>query len=60
MKQTIIILWQENETLSIANYGVENEINYNTEVLKSNICDYNDVYILVRGDITVRVTPAVK
>ena len=51
MKQTIIILWQENETLSIANYGVENEINYNTEVLKSNICDYNDVYILVRCDI---------
>ena len=26
---------------------------YNTEVLKSNLCDYNDVYILVRGDITM-------
>ena len=25
---------------------------YNTEVLKSNICDYNDAYILVRGNIT--------
>ena len=23
------------------------------EVLKSNICDYNDAYILVRGNITV-------
>ena len=23
------------------NYGIENEIIYKTEVLKSNICDYN-------------------
>ena len=31
-----------------------NEITYNAEVLKSNLCDYNDAYIfLVRGDITV-------
>ena len=26
---------------------------YCTEVLKSNLCDYNDAYILVRGDITI-------
>ena len=32
--------------------GVGNEIIYNTEVLKSNLCDYNDAYNLVRGDIT--------
>ena len=43
--------WNIVNNSSKANYGVENEINYNTEVLKSNICDYNDVYILVRGDI---------
>ena len=35
------------------NYDVGNEIIYNTEVLKSNPCDYNDAYILVRGDITI-------
>ena len=29
------------------------ETRYNTEVLKSNLCDYNDIYILLRGDITV-------
>ena len=29
-----------------------------TEVLKSNICDYNDAYILVKDDITVTVTLA--
>ena len=39
-----------------ANYGIRNEITYKTEVLKSNLCDYNNAYILVRGDITV--TPA--
>ena len=26
---------------------------YNTEVLKFNVCDYNDAYILVKGDITI-------
>ena len=31
---------------------VGSEIIYNTEVLKSNLCDYNDAYNLVRGDIT--------
>ena len=30
----------------------------NAEVLKSNLCDYNDAYILVRGDITVAAAPA--
>ena len=33
--------------------SVENEIIDSTEVLKSNIYDYNDAYILVRGDITI-------
>ena len=35
-----------------ANYGVGNKIKYNTEVLKSNLCDSNDAYILVRGENT--------
>ena len=34
-------------------YCVENEIIFNTEVLKSNLCDYSDDYILVRADIAV-------
>ena len=42
---------------SNTNYDVRNEIIYNTEVLKSNLCDYNDAYILVRGDITVIAAP---
>ena len=41
--------WNIVNDQSNANYDVGNEIIYNTEVLKSNLCDYNDAYILVRG-----------
>ena len=33
------------------NCDVENGIIYNTEVLKSKLCSYNDPYILVKGNI---------
>ena len=38
---------------SNANYDVGNEIIYNTEVLKSNLCCCINVYILVTGDISI-------
>ena len=38
---------------SKANYGAGSEIIYDTEVLKSNLCDYINAYILVRGNITI-------
>ena len=34
-------------------YDPGNEIVYNKEVLKSNVCDFIDAYILVRGGITI-------
>ena len=49
--------WNTVKDQSNTNYGVGNEMRYNTEVLKSNLCDYNDAYILVRGDITVTAAP---
>ena len=45
--------WNIANDNSKTNYDVANEITFNTEVLKSNLCDYNDAYILVRGDITI-------
>ena len=42
---------------SNSNYGVRNEIIYNTEVLKSNLCDYNNAYILVKDYITATAAP---
>ena len=38
---------------SNSNLDIGNETVCNTEVLKSNLCDYNDAYILVRGDTTI-------
>ena len=45
--------WNIVNDQSNAIYDLRNEIIYNTEVLKSNLCDYNDAYILVRGNITI-------
>ena len=39
------------------NYNAS-EITYNTEVLKFNLCNFNDAYILVTGDITVAAASA--
>ena len=36
-----------------ANYSAANKITYNIKVFKSNVRDYNDAYILLRGDITI-------
>ena len=33
------------------NYDIINEVIYNIEVLKSNLCDYKDAYISVKDDI---------
>ena len=49
--------WNIVNDNSKANYNAGNEITYNIEVLKSNLRDYNDAYILVRGDITVTAAP---
>ena len=50
--------WNIINDNSKANNDAENEITYDTEVLKANLCDYNDAYILVRGDNTITTAPA--
>ena len=45
---------------SKSNYDATNEITYNTEILKSNLCNYNNGYILVRGDTTVVAAPGIQ
>ena len=50
--------WNIVNDSSNSNYDATNEINYNTEILKYNLYDYNDAYILVRGAITVIAAPA--
>ena len=61
MIQIILNLWRENETLLMI---IQKQIMMQEmklaliQVLKSNICDYNDTYILVRGDITITAAGA--
>ena len=50
--------WNIINDESKANCDAGNETIYNTEVLKSNFCDYNDAYILVKADVFVREDPA--
>ena len=45
--------WNIVNDNSESNYDATNEITYNTGISKSNACDYSDVYIFVRSDITV-------
>ena len=50
--------WNIANENSESNYHATNEISYNTEIFKSNLCDCSDAYILVRGDITAVAAPA--
>ena len=50
--------WNMVNNKSDANHDLGYEIIYNTEVLKSNLRDYNSAYILVKGDITVTAVSA--
>ena len=45
--------WNIVNDQSNANYDVGNELIYNAKVLKSNLCDYDDAYILIMGDINI-------
>ena len=45
--------WNIINNQSNANYDVGHEITYNTKVLKSSLCDYNDASSIVSGDISV-------
>ena len=45
--------WNIVNNQSDANYDVGNEIIYNTEILKCNLCGYNNAYILLWGYINI-------
>ena len=36
-------------------WNINYDTDYNTDILKSNLCDKNDAYILVKGNITIEV-----
>ena len=44
--------WIEINDQSIGTY-TNNDIKFKTTMLRSNLCDYADAYILVKGTITI-------
>ena len=45
--------WIEVYDQSEGNYNVNKEIRIKTSMLRSDLCDYSDAYIVVKGDITL-------
>ena len=45
--------WNIVKDKSSVNYRVGNEIIYSTNIFKDSICDYNDAFMLVRGNNVV-------
>ena len=39
-------------------YSSHKQLRFKTAMLRSNLCDYSDTYILVKGNITVNNTAA--
>ena len=45
--------WVEVYDQSEGNYNVNKEIRIKTSMLRSDLCDFSDAYIVVKGNITV-------
>ena len=45
--------WIEVYDQSEKNYNPNKEIRIKTSMLRSDLCDFNDVYIVVEGDMTL-------
>ena len=48
--------WIEVYDQSQGNYDVNKEIRIKTSMLRSDLCDFSDAYIVVKGNITVTKT----
>ena len=48
--------WIEVNDLSSGQYSVNENIRFKTSMLRSDLCDYSDAYIVVKGRISVTGT----
>ena len=48
--------WVEVNDLSSGQYSVNKNIRFKTSMLRSDLCDYSDAYIVVKERISVRST----
>ena len=49
----MVLKWIEVYDQSERNYNVNKEVRIKKPMLRSNLCDYSDVYIVVTGNITL-------
>ena len=49
----VIKKWIEDYDQPQGNYDVKKEIRIKTSMLRSDLCDFSDAYIVVKGNITV-------
>ena len=45
--------WIKVNDLSSGQYSADKNIRFKTSLLRSNLCDYTDTYIVIKGTITV-------
>ena len=52
-KKWIEVCDQSGETYNTYKYTKKKQIRFKTSMLRSDLCDYSDAYIVATGDITV-------
>ena len=50
--------WIEVNDLSSGQYSIDKSLRFKTSVLRSDLCDYSDVYIVVKGTIDLLAAAA--
>ena len=53
VSKSVIKKWIEINDLSSGQYSVNKNIKFKTSMLRSDLCDYSDAYIVVKETITV-------
>ena len=53
LQNLLLKKWIEVYDQSEGNYDVNKDIRIKTSVLRSDLCDYSDAYIVVKGTITI-------
>ena len=49
----VIKKWVEANDLSSCQYSVNKNLRFKTSMLRSDLCDYSDAYVVVKARITV-------
>ena len=53
LPSSVTMKWIEVYHQSEKNYKVNKEIRFKTSMLRSDLCDFSDAYIVVKGNITI-------